>query len=107
MPEAEIYATPNRKERVPAAAKGMTQTPSFKKHAPISVRPKEVSQSTDKTQSRNVKNYLTSSSQPSGLKMKQPSAAKHYINYATIPKKQIYLNKDLVATPNTPKPKPL
>jgi len=89
MPEAEIYATPNRKERIPEAAKAMTQTPSFKKHAPISVRTKEISQSTDKALSRNIKNYLTSSSQ-SGLKTsKQPggAGAKHYINYATIPKK--------------------
>lgn len=43
MPEAEMYATPNRKERIPEVSKAMAQTPSFKKHAPISVRPKEIS----------------------------------------------------------------
>jgi hypothetical protein len=62
MPEAEIYATPNRKERVPESTKATTQTPSFKKHASISVRTKEISSSTDKSQGRNMKNYLTASS---------------------------------------------
>jgi hypothetical protein len=62
MPEAEIYATPNRKERVSEAARAMAQTPSFKKHASISVQRKEMSQTTDKSQSRNMKNYLTTSS---------------------------------------------
>jgi hypothetical protein len=101
MPEAESYATPNRKERVPKVAKAMAQTPSFKKHAPISVRTKDISSSTDKSQGRNMKNYLTASG---AVKSKQ-GQAKHYINYATIPKKQIYLNKDLFALPATPKPK--
>ena len=87
MPEAEIYATPNRKERIPEATKAVAQTPSFKKHGPMSVRTKEMSQSTDKAQSRNGKAHLAPSTQSGGQKAKQAGVGKHYINYATIPKK--------------------